>query len=253
MEMTRFVLLSTQRSGSTWVIDTLNSHPSVIAYGELFLQNGEGCPPWGGRNMVFYETYLRQMQGQANRPRESNPFLRYLETVYTAREGNEATGFKLMYGQAGAYPDLYSYIAANRISVVHLIRRNSLDIILSKEAAAARDLFHARVGEEVQQVRVHLNVGGLLDRLKQQEKDVEKARDMLSKFTMPYMEVYYEDLVSSKQDFCSVLEFLGVKRSTAELISPLRKLNPVAHREIIENYESVKDLLKRTAYAHLLR
>jgi LPS sulfotransferase NodH len=253
MEMTRFVLLSTQRSGSTWVIDTLNSHPAVTAYGELFLQNGQGSPPWGGRDMVFYETFLKQKRDEMNRPQRLNQFLQYLETVYSTRNGNEATGFKLMYGQQGAHGDLYPYIVLNRISVVHLIRRNYLDIILSKEAAVARDLFHAHIGEEVQHVKVHLNAGDLLNRLRQQERDVEKARERFSRFALPYMEVYYEDLISGNQGFGLMLDFLRVKQRTAELVSPLRKLNPVAHREIIENYESVEDLLKGTAYAGLLR
>jgi LPS sulfotransferase NodH len=31
--VTPFILLATQRSGSTWVVDMLNSHPRVVCHG----------------------------------------------------------------------------------------------------------------------------------------------------------------------------------------------------------------------------
>ena len=34
---TRFVILTTQRSGSTWLVDVLNNLSNVATYGELFL------------------------------------------------------------------------------------------------------------------------------------------------------------------------------------------------------------------------
>jgi hypothetical protein len=42
---TRFVVLSTQRSGSTWLIDILNSIEHTTAYGELFLRRKARMPP----------------------------------------------------------------------------------------------------------------------------------------------------------------------------------------------------------------
>jgi LPS sulfotransferase NodH len=54
---TRFIVLSTQRSGSTWVIDTLNSHPMVTCYSEVFLQDGSGKPRFGARDLEFFDDY----------------------------------------------------------------------------------------------------------------------------------------------------------------------------------------------------
>ena len=33
---TTFVLLTTQRSGSGWLVDLLDDHPAIVAYDELF-------------------------------------------------------------------------------------------------------------------------------------------------------------------------------------------------------------------------
>ena len=59
--MTNFVVLSTQRSGSTWVVDMLTSHPRVVAYSELFMHGGEGKPRWSGaQDLPYWQTYAQR-------------------------------------------------------------------------------------------------------------------------------------------------------------------------------------------------
>ena len=48
----KYVLFAKQRSGSTWVIDLLNSHPDVVGYAELFLYDMWGEPPVGGNKHI---------------------------------------------------------------------------------------------------------------------------------------------------------------------------------------------------------
>ena len=48
------------------------------------------------------------------------------------------------------------------VCIIHLIRRNALDVVLSKEAGAAREgRLHARDGEDVEAVRLNLDTGDL--------------------------------------------------------------------------------------------
>ena len=44
MDITRFVVLSQARSGSTWLVNMLNSHPNVLAFGEYLSS-------WAGNNV----------------------------------------------------------------------------------------------------------------------------------------------------------------------------------------------------------
>jgi LPS sulfotransferase NodH len=251
---TKFVLLSTQRSGSTWVIDMLNSHPHISAYSELFLENGRGTPTWGGaKDKVFWDTYLDEKRRTIGCSYTRELLFHYLDELYGPRDGVSAIGFKLMYGQAGAYPDLREYIISNEVRIIHLIRRNLLDIILSKEAAAARDIYHTRTSEEIQEVSIRLGVAKLLGRLKREEREIQKGGAKFSSSGSPYMEITYEDLVGDHSEFDRLLEFLEAEIGGQQLNSSLKRINTVSHEEIIANYEAVKHTLEGTKYIDLLR
>jgi hypothetical protein len=90
--MTRFVVLSTQRSGSTWVVDMLTSHPRVVAYSELFMHGGEGTPKWGQeKDLPYWQSYARGKTGG----RVARPYWlwRYLGEAFNERPGVDAIGF----------------------------------------------------------------------------------------------------------------------------------------------------------------
>src|SRR5439155_9377077 len=153
--VTRFIVLSTQRSGSTWVVDMLSSHPRVVAYSELFMHGGEGTPSWGPvQDLPYWQTYIREQRGgRLARPVQ---LWRYLGRAFEERPGVDAVGFKLMYSQLIiiAKP-LMPALWLKRVRIVHLMRRNALDVVLSKEAGQARrGVLHAREGQPVEAVRV---------------------------------------------------------------------------------------------------
>ena len=77
---TSFVVLSTQRSGSTWVVDMLDSHPRVSCYGELLLPEGTGKHPVGAQDTVPLSDVLRERRsGSLARHLEG---WRYLDRLY---------------------------------------------------------------------------------------------------------------------------------------------------------------------------
>ena len=141
---------------------------------------------------------------------------------------------------------------AKRVRIIHLIRRNALDVVLSKEAGAARGgKLHARDGQDVERVRVNLDIDDLKRRMTLHQRGIAGARVRFKKVGLPYREVFYEDLVADEGGFKSLFEFLGVE--PAPVTSSLQKLNPSAHEELIENYGEVRDALADTEYAELLR
>jgi LPS sulfotransferase NodH len=251
--VTRFVVLSTQRSGSTWVVDMLTSHPRVVAYSELFMHGGEGTPKWGAeQDLPYWQTYIRDKSGR--RPARPYWLWRYLGEAFEEREGIDAIGFKLMYSQlTNIVKPLMPALWLKRVRIIHLIRRNALDVVLSKEAGAARQgVLHAREGEEVEAVRVRLSTDSLMRRLTLHERAIAGARVRFQKVGLPYREVVYEDLVADEQDgFASLFEFLGVEPTP--VTSSLQKVNPTAHEELIENYGEVREALEGTQFAGQLR
>ena len=57
--MQNFVVISTQRSGSRMVVESLSSHPDIICFGELFIPEerdlGEMFVPSGRENFLYRE------------------------------------------------------------------------------------------------------------------------------------------------------------------------------------------------------
>ena len=248
--MTNFVVLSTQRSGSTWVVDMLESHPRVVAYSELFMHGGEGTPKWGGeKDLSYWQTYSR------GKSRITKPYLlwKYLGQAYRERPGTDAIGFKLMYSQLSRISrPLMPALWLKRVRIIHLIRRNALDVVLSKEAGAARGgRLHAHDGNQVERVRLNLDTDSLLRRMTLHDRAIEGARVRFKKVGLPYTEVIYEDLAADESGFASLFEFLDVE--PAPVSSSLQKLNPTSHEELIENYGEVRDALEGTEFAAQLR
>lgn len=109
--MKKFVLLTMQRSGSTWVIDYLNSHPKIVAYSEMFLENAHDKPKYGGaKDKIFWSSYLAKNREHNKLIKEKKILNQYLDSLFACEQAQQAIGFKLMYGQAGALPDLNDYL-----------------------------------------------------------------------------------------------------------------------------------------------
>jgi LPS sulfotransferase NodH len=249
--VTNFVVLSTQRSGSTWVVDMLTSHPRVVAYSELFMHGGEGVPKWGQeQDLPYWQTYIRDKGGG----RVARPYWlwRYLGEAFRERPGVDAIGFKLMYSQLTRISrPLMPALWLKRVRIIHLMRRNALDVVLSKEAGAARGgRLHAREGNDVEQVRLRLDTDSLLRRMTLHERAIAGARVRFKRVGLPYREVVYEDLAADESGFDSLFEFLDV--APAPVSSSLQKLNPTSHHELIENYGEVREALEGTEFEPLL-
>lgn len=244
-----FVLLSTQRSGSTWMIDMLNSHPKVVAYSELFIGGGRGFPKWGGaRDIPFWETYRDAHASEA----EELLLERYLKLV-SGKQHEQVAGFKLMYEQESAYPGILRYLTAHGGSMLHLVRRNVLDVLISRETAAARDLYHARQSHKLSPCRIRLDAATLIDRLTEQSSQIEKARTRYNNMKPPLLEVCYEELCTDRDCFSKVLSFLGVDPFVGKLNTSLKKINSEAHHDLVENYDEVSETLCETAFECFLR
>ncbi len=253
---TRFVLLSAQRSGTSWLMERLAKHPDVGGYGELLLSGRTGWPDWppGANDRPFFETYLSEKCGQrSRRPAHRNLFA-FLDYVYTPRREFRAIGFKLMYDEAAPYPELLYYLRQRRVRVVHLIRTNLLDLALSQIAMSARRRAHVWSTTEYELVRVHVDTRYLMKLLKYLQRTRRIARALLRAAQLDTCEVSYESLVASDASLHRVLEFLGIRGAEEmDLVAKMRKLAPSSHREGIANFEEVERCLEGTRFWQFLR
>lgn len=248
-----FVLLSTQRSGSTWLLDQLHAHPRVFAHAELFLNDGEGLPRFAGDGeLPFFNTWIAQAETGRTWNARRHALHDYLDLAFAAREGVEAAGFKLMYSQLRRVPDLLAHLAWRRVKLVHLIRRNLLDVYLSRKAREVRGFAHAREGEAVEEVKLEIDGGDLERYLRRATREHEVYRAQLDRIGFERCEIHYESLVADDTILERALRFLGQEPAARTSQGTFRKLAKRSRREQIVNVDEVARVLQRLGLEAML-
>jgi hypothetical protein len=250
----RFVLLSTPRSGTTWTLDLLNSHPDIVAFSEVFAHDHFGNMPDGGcQNVSTWDSYSTLKLPDLGRWGRLQLYFQYLDgQVFALQHGAPVVGFKMMYGQAIRGFAIPLYLKIRQVSVLHLIRWNHLDVLLSEEGRKIRKYYHASRDSEVAPIQIYIEPETLEYRLEQRDDFIRQACRSFQQLGVPYCELVYEDLLRDDLRIRAVLDFLAVESHTEALCSPLRKLNSTNHRELIANYEDVVAALRHTRFADLL-
>jgi hypothetical protein len=178
----------------------------------------------------------------------------FLDYLYAPRSDARAVGFKLMYRHATPYPEVLAYFHRHTVCVVHLVRANLLDILLSQLGLGYRRSAMAWSPNERDDVRISVDPRTLHRRLRRIEMDRAIARRALQAARLPVHEMTYEDLLVSDRPLYSALGFLGVSNPTAyPLATTMVKLAPASHRAGIANYEAVDVSLRGTRFHRFLR
>lgn len=245
---TKFVVLTTNRSGSVWVMSTLNSLNHVTAQGELFLPRKRTTEKRWDSDFA----YPRFIETKST-DRNLRPFsvFSYLDSFFNDTPG--AVGFKLMYEQLGAYPEILAYFIWHRVRVVHLVRRNHLDVLISYAVKARLGQAHLLQGQSApEDMRVELDGEKLIKRMEWLEKKQNIARIMLRGCGLPHLEIAYEDLHRDQNQFRQIWHFLSINSEAALPESTLVKIRKGGHQDVIKNYGEIKERLSGSRFAELL-
>jgi LPS sulfotransferase NodH len=245
MSSVHFVVLTTSRTGSTWLIDLLNQI-GVEAHGELFLRQSRTVPPLVGR--ADYKRFVDYYDGP--RILRFSHVGRYLDGLYS-RPG--AVGFKLMYGQLRSFPQVGLYLYRRRIRVVHLIRANLLDAIVSEELARTTGVSHVRDIDDAPIPTVHLRTTDLVSRLDRRRRAAKIASKLLRTSSCPFVEVTYEGLLGDTSELKRIAVFLDVPVGAKMPQSSLAKRGSRKHHDAISNYSEVAAVLAGSHYSSMLR
>lgn len=244
-----FCLLTTPRSGSTWFLSLLNSHPQIGTFGEAFLNKPANKSAW--HNLAFlpadrFCTFQRRTR--SIRPWSTFQYMDMLVDEFST--GRQALGFKLMYRQLLKQLEILPKMIRERYRIVHLVRENYLDVLISETIMRKRGEAHSN--REVGRPTVYLKPSSLVRVLKAKKVWVDAARVALRTLSLPVLEVTYESLL---QDVETTLrrttDFLSVP-SHSDYESAFKKISSAPDWERIENYEQVKEVLANTPFASLL-
>lgn len=242
-----FVVLTTNRSGSTWVMSTLGGFQGVKSQGELFLPRPRVSERRWDSDFALPRYIETRPKGLKIRPFS---VFSYLNALYSMLG---IVGFKLMYAQLGAYPEILAYMIRHRIRVVHLVRQNHLDVLISYAVKAHIGKAHLLSGQSApDEVRVNLDPNSLVWRIVRLQKKQNLARKLLTWCKLPHIEIAYEDLLRDQAQFGPILNFLSIDPQEGKIESTVVKIRNGGHRDVIRNYDEVKNVLASSQFAALL-
>ncbi len=239
-----FVVLSAARSGSTWLIDTLNNLDDATAYGELFVSKEREFI--GGAK--DYPEFIK-VEAKRNSIRPFSVFS-YLNDLYRK---TGVVGFKLLYGDLRTYPEILAYLLWHRIKVIHLVRHNYVDVVISLKIAEARGFWHASDQQKLKAVKVHIDPYELLQRARKLRKNIKMIRYLLHWCQLPCIEIIYEDLLINPASFELIWDFLSINPKRAVPHSRIVKTGKSEHRDMLKNYDEVKKVLANSEFSDLFK
>lgn len=232
-----FAVVGTQRTGTTVIRTMLDSHPEVRCIGESFLMS------WTGE--AGYAAYLRSRTVRRLRHvfDRRNLVFEYLDRFFSA-DGVRAAGFKLMYTQYRQFPAALDYLRESGGRIIHIVRRNVLKTLISREVARSNRLYHTEKRIRLRKVRLNpRTLVRYLDRISAENRAWAELMRPL-----PHHRTYYESFRRDNRGELEVLlRFLGVD-PTPDLTSPFVKMSPDRMADIVENYEEVERALRGTDY-----
>ena len=233
----RFVVVSSGRSGSNYLMSMFDSHPRIVQNGEIF-----------GPKVLKNEEKVGEIKEKGE--------INYFVNSFHRTGFEKARGSKVLYSYfrdeyIKRYPSvdlekIYTYLSENKdIRIVHLHRENLLRVILSFEIANISKVY-VTLEKKSSNEKISLSKEFLVGRL----DELICERDMIrEKFkNHPFFEITYEKMVSGNSFPINKLQrFLGVDilRLTGRTI----KQNDRSISEILTNYTQLKEEFSDTIYA----
>ncbi len=239
------LIVTTQRSGSTWLMQLLNGTGQVKTYGEVFLEWARVADHPGDKRLLppmFFADYTT-----ASGSGRVGGFLDLLE----ASEAGPI-GFKVMYDQIKRKPSILLAPMFRNYAVIHLTRKNILDVVVSRLLAFKTNVYHSntRVSDPVIDVSPE-TVMAMIGRV---DKRMRLARSALALAPCTKIEVCYEDLVAAPDgEIARILQAAGL---TPQPVSSAKgnwiKTNTRKPEEIFSNYPLIAREILNSKFAWML-
>jgi len=252
-ETTKFVILGTQRTGTTLIRTSLDSHPDILCCGEVFnlgrrpYRNDDGFWKYSNRSI-----YHRLRSGLFPRTVTKE----YLEQLFLDQP-YYAVGFKFMLSHCKSRPYILRLLTQYELKAVLVIRRNALKTLISRRTAAASGVYHISDTLKAKSAvrswnarQIYLDSTSLLSELQSIVSERDQWRSLVGK-SFELFELVYEDYVKDHDSMNRKLQtFLNVNEYPLE--SDLKKVNPDKLEQILGNFGEVRQILEGTKFEEFL-
>ena len=198
---TNFVILGTQRTGTTLVRTRLSSHPDILCCGEVFNVGKSGYSLEDGY-WWYTNANLKHKLRALFWPQKETAM--YIDQLYSNTRF-AAIGFKLMLNQCLTKPYIWSLLTKKELKVLLVRRRNALKTLVSRRTAAQSGVYHvsktlpARSAvKEWTGSSIKINADTLIDDLNAINSETAAWRTRLDD-KIEYIDIIYEEYVDDME------------------------------------------------------
>lgn len=228
----RFVLFGQSRSGSTLVVNLLDSHPDIVCEGELF--NAD----WG-----YYRRQILRVAWRLPDPFLWNRLVRCRVAGY---------GAKILVYQVQSAPVLFGRLQRRGWKLIAITRRDMLRASLSKQVARATATWHRLGGVPSDHDSVAINPDLIIDELRRRHvwENVERQiMEELDHYSLEYeRDLLLPDARSAALE--KVVDYLGIR--PAELETKLIRSDERPLGDRVANLEEILQAVEDSTWSPVL-
>jgi hypothetical protein len=244
---TKFLLLSSQRTGSAFLEQCLNSHEEIKCRGEVLLGYGGDYKKLPPRFLKKYRRTRTLWQSICSGAL-IDP-MNCIDSHLTIPNGYSAAGFRLMYNQIERDFRVKRHLEQiSDVKIVLLQRKNILKQFVSLKLMHNQSKygrFSAHVFEKQNIIKVRINPSEAIEYMNKIHLQKERYRKFFANLEM--LEINYEDMIGTgglnETSSASLCSFLDVKKTP--LISKQVKMNPSNLQDIIINYDELMNAVEK--------
>lgn len=254
----KYIIVGSERTGSSYLVELLKSHPAVISYSELFMPDGCLFNYLGYR--FFSDKALLEF-------RDNHPVDFVKRMVFKPyKKEIDAVGFKLLYEHKynNRIQAALNYLRSQRkIKIIHIQRDNLFQSLVSRKVALKEgpSKYPEWVSKEVSklgmgmgdltnpwlnnQVSIYIDNNESLEYFKKIENEKQYFAEYFK--SHPHMDLYYEDMVSDmKKQSERIQSFLEIEYNDLKTYSQKQVQLPL--HELISNYYELREKFAGTRW-----
>ena len=238
----KFIVLTTARSGSNFLLGMLNSHSQVIVFGELFRDKKSI-----GWDIEPYNSVLQSNRLKITAQNDPVSFLKK-NVFINFSPSKKAVGFKIFYYHAQDEQRhlLWNFIQESKdFYIIHLKRKNKLRTLLSLKKAFKTNIWKNTQGIQEEQFAISLDYEECLGNFIWSENIQKQYDDFFEKHCK--INVIYEELAqNTEKEMVHIQRFLGLDYEICKLLTKKQSTQPLS--QAISNYSELKIKFKGTRW-----
>ena len=229
------ILVSSARSGTNFLLSVYRKiFPDEFVMNEIFRS--------GSDSFAILRDLLNIDQDEAARLAEEDPVGLWQMVKTASQQKNKKSIAKIFYYHQKKENPIWKHFHEND-TVIHLVRRNPFDVLVSHKIATQTGLWQdfGREAGRREDISLRLDVAELDAFIQRQYNYVEYVRNFFK--DSDFTEVFYEDIQASANSCAAVLRGIkGVSETGDDINIALKKQKNRHNRELVVNYDEVSHL-----------